>query len=105
MPVCDLISQRSVLIQPCNFRLIISENVGNACSFQQACQYVFRQKWFAAGIIALYRYLSELKWNRTLPFSCKGFRIIARVAYCSQFMPGTILEMRNFLQRRSNSFP
>lgn len=31
MPVCDLISQRSVLIQPCNFRLIISENVGNAC--------------------------------------------------------------------------
>lgn len=74
-------------------------------SFQQACQYVFRQKWFAAGIIALYRYLSELKWNRTLPFSCKGFRIIARVAYCSQFMPGTILEMRNFLQRRSNSFP
>lgn len=49
-------------------------------SFQQACQYVFRQKWFVAGIIELYRYLSELKWNRTLPFSCKGFRIIARVA-------------------------
>ena len=27
MPVCALIAQRSVLIQPCNLRLITTENV------------------------------------------------------------------------------
>ena len=51
--VCASIAQRSVLIQPCDLRLITTENVDVKCAAFELVNIALRQKLPEAGFIGL----------------------------------------------------
>ena len=51
MPVCASIAQRSVLIQPCDLRLITTENVDVKCAAFELVNIALRQKLPEAGLL------------------------------------------------------